>query len=321
MNPAKPTTVLVEGHQVSLTNLDKPLFADGTTKAELIRYHSAIAPLWLPHLAGRALTMRRFPEGAGGAGFFEKRRPTHAPDFVNSVDVWLSEGSGRWGEQKPSAPTTNSKPTPFVTVDSTATLVWLANMAAIELHLPLAVAAAPQTPTMAVFDLDPGPGTDIVECCRVALDIRALLAHFDMEAVVKTSGSKGIQIYVPLNHPDVSWETVLDFTKAVAMLMEKEQPHKVVSRQAKNLRTGKVLIDWLQNERFRTTIGVYSVRARERPWVSTPLTWEEVSAVAEGKAEKDSLRFLPHAVLARVENHGDLFDPALRLTQSLPTLD
>ncbi len=207
----------------------------------------------------------------------------------------------------------------FCVCDSLATLVWMAQLAAIELHPSLSRARAPNRPTVLAFDLDPGPPADVVDCCRVALRLRELFDHFGVSAFPKTSGSKGLQVYVPLNRKQVSYEQTKPFAKAIAQLLEKQTPDKVVSKMKKVDRRGKVFVDWSQNHRSKTTVAVYSMRARERPTVSTPVSWEEVEHAAD-RDDADSLVFETAAVLKRVEERGDLFAPVLELEQSLPEL-
>jgi len=313
-------TVEVEGRTLALGNLDKPLYPDGTTKAEVISYLTGVAPALLPHLAGRALTMKRYPDGAQGSFFFEKRCPSHAPSWVRTVDLWITHGSGRWGRSG-DGPASREE-VPFVVVDQLPTLVWLGGMAALELHTPMARAAGPDgpdVPTMVVLDLDPGPPATAVECAVVALRVRELLETLGLRSVVKSSGSKGLQVYVPVNVPGTTHEGARAFAQAIALLLEKQDPALVVSQQRRDLRPGKVLIDWLQNESFKTTVSVYSLRARERPTVSTPLDWEEVAALADG-GDPESVHMSPRQVLARVAERGDLFADAATLEQPLPRL-
>jgi len=312
-------TVEVEGRTLAIGNLAKQLYADGTTKAEVIHYLTAVAPALLPHLAGRALTMKRYPDGAQGGFFFEKRCPSHAPDWVRTVVQWVSHGTGRWGR---SDGPEGREEVPFCVVDDVPTLVWLGGMAALELHTPMARAAGPlgpDVPTMVVLDLDPGPPATAVECAIVAVLVRELLETLGLRSVVKSSGNKGLQVYVPVNRPGTTHEGARGFAQAVALLLEREHPKLIVSQQRKDLRPGKVLIDWLQNESFKTTVSVYSLRARERPTVSTPLAWAEVEALAGG-GDPESVQMSPAQVLARVAEGGDLFADAATLEQSLPKL-
>lgn len=313
-------TVEVEGRTLAIGNLDKRLYPDGTTKAEVIHYLTAVAPVLLPHLVGRAITMKRYPDGTQAGFFYEKRCPAHAPEWVKTVDQWVSHGSGRWGRDDRGPKT--SEEVPFCVVESLPTLVWLGGMAALELHTPMAQAAGPygpDVPTLVVLDLDPGPPATAVECAVVALRIRELLETLGLETVVKSSGNKGMQVYIPVNTPDTTHERARSFAQAIALLLEKQDPALVVSQQRKDLRPGKVLIDWLQNESFKTTVSVYSLRARERPTVSTPLTWDEVAALAGG-GDPESVQMSPGQVLDRVARHGDLFAAATTLQQPLPKL-
>jgi len=312
--------VEVEGRTLAIGNLDKRLYPTGTTKAEVIQYLTNVAPALLPHLAGRAVTMKRFPDGTAGAFFYEKRCPSHAPEWVQTVDQWVTRGSGRWGRGDTAAK--GPEQVPFCVVDSLPTLVWLGGIAALELHTPMARAGGPygpDVPTLVVLDLDPGAPATAVECAVVALHIRDLLDTLGLRTVVKSSGSKGLQVYVPVNRPDLTHERARGFAQAVALLLEKNEPGLVVSQQRKELRPGKVLIDWLQNESFKTTVSVYSLRARERPTVSTPLTWDEVSSLAQG-GDPEAIQMSPQQVLARIARHGDLFAEANTLEQGLPKL-
>ena len=313
-------TVQVGERTLDIGNLDKPLYPDGTTKAEVIHYLSSVAPALLPHLAGRALTMKRYPDGSMGGSFFEKRCPSHAPEWVRTVDQWVTHGSGRWGRSEGGP--VGREEVPFCVVDDLPTLVWLGGMAALELHTPMAQAAGPfgpEVPTLVVLDLDPGAPAPAVECAVVALRVHELLETLGQRSVVKSSGNKGLQVYVPLNVADTTHEGARSFAHAIALLLERQEPKLIVSEQRKDLRPGKVLIDWLQNESFKTTVSVYSLRARERPTVSTPLSWDEVAALAEG-GDPESVQMSPAQVLTRVEERGDLFAEAATLEQALPTL-
>jgi len=298
------------------------LWPDGTTKADFIRYMSAVAPVLLPHLAGRALTVRRFPDGSDGPSFFEKRSPSHAPEWVPTVPLWVTSGSARWGEKPKAGKVPKREEVPFTVVLEEATLVWLANLACLELHTPMARAAGPlgpDVPTMVVLDLDPGAPATSVECAVIALRIRDLLAELGLTTVVKSSGSKGLQAYIPLNDPNATHDRTRGFAQALALLLEKQDPGLVVSSQRKDIRGGKVLIDWMQNDPSKTTVSVYSPRAKDGPFTSAPLTWAEVEAHADGGDPGDIL-FDLDATLARVEEHGDLFAPASELRQDLPSL-
>ncbi len=256
----------------------------------------------LAHLRDRPLTLKRFPNGVDASSFFEKRCPSHRPDWVQTAPVETSEGT-----------------VDFCVCDDRATLAWLAQLAALELHPSLSLAKRVERPTVVAFDLDPGAPADIIDCCRVALRLRELFAHFELECFAKTSGSKGLQVYLPLNS-DVRYERTKPFAQAVARLLEKQTPKQVVSRMAKELRGGKVFVDWSQNDRAKTTVAVYSLRARERPTASTPLAWDEVAAAAED-GDPEALRFEAGAVLERVADQGDLFASVLEMRQALPELD
>jgi bifunctional non-homologous end joining protein LigD len=304
---ATSRVVEVDGRELKLTNLDKVLYPKvGFSKGEMVDYYARVADAMVPHLRGRAVTLRRFPEGVEDldSAFFEKRCPKHRPQWVKTASVRAGPNAGKID---------------FCVCDGRPTLIWMAQLAAIELHPSLSLARAPTRPTVLAFDLDPGAPADIVDCCRVALRLRDMFGHFGVECFPKTSGSKGMQVYVPLNLKEVSYETTKPFAKAIAQLLEKQTPDQVVSKMKKVERGGKVFVDWSQNHRSKTTIAVYSLRARERPTVSTPVTWEEVESVA-GSGDGDSLVFEADAVLERIERHGDLFAPVLELEQELPEL-
>ena len=299
-----PTIVEVEGRKLSLTNLEKILYpASGFTKGQVVDYYVRIAPVLVPHLSGRALTMKRYPGGVDQEYFFEKNAPMHRPDWVKTAPVW--SGSNR-------------RTIHYILANDLPTLVWIANLASIELHPSLSLAADIATPTMIVFDLDPGPPANIVQCARVGLWVREIFDHFGLRSFPKTSGSKGLQIYVPLN-TETSYEQTKSFAHAVARLLEQERPEVVVSDMKKAVRTNKVFVDWSQNDEHKTTISVYSLRAREHPTVSTPVTWDEVEQALK---KKDAARLVFEAkdVLARVGKMGDLFEPVQKLTQKLPQL-
>jgi bifunctional non-homologous end joining protein LigD len=296
-------SVAAFGREVKVTNLDKVLYpATGTTKREVIAYYAAIAPTLVPHLAGRPVTLKRYPDGVEGPSFFEKNANRYRPDWVGTVPMETSSG----------------KTIDFVDVCEAATLLWTANLAGIELHPSLARSPRTDQPTMLVFDLDPGPGTTIVECCAVGLEIRDLLAQLNLDLWAKTSGSKGLQLYAPLS-VEATYDDTKSFAHAVASLLESRRPELVVSQMKKTLREGKVLIDWSQNDQNKTTVSVYSLRARETPTVSTPVTWDEVEACAES-GDPSTLRYAMDDVLERVSRLGDLFAPLLTVQQTLPKL-
>jgi bifunctional non-homologous end joining protein LigD len=299
--------VEVEDKELRLTNLDKVLYpATGFTKGEMVDYYAKVAPAIVPHLVGRAVTLRRFPEGVDDldSAFFEKRCPKHRPKWVKTTRVQAGPNAGKID---------------FCVCDSLPTLIWMAQLAAIELHPSLSLGRAPKRPTVLAFDLDPGPPADVVDCSRVALRLREVLEQLELECFVKTSGSKGMQLYVPLNRK-ATYEDTRPFAQALAQLIAKQTPDTVLAKMGKKTdRSGKVLIDWYQNNERKTTIAVYSLRARERPTVSTPVTWEEVEAVAES-GDGSTLVFEAGDVIERIEEHGDLFAPVLELEQELPNL-
>jgi bifunctional non-homologous end joining protein LigD len=283
----------VGGRQVKLSNLDKVLYPEaGFAKRDVIDYYARIAPVVLPHLEGRALTLKRYPNGVDAQFFYEKNAPSHRPEWVTTARVGSID---------------------YVVVDQEATLVWLANLADLELHTSLALVDDPPRPTLVAFDLDPGPPATVVECCRVAELLRGMFEGLGLECFAKTSGSKGMQIYLPLNS-EATFAQTKGFSKAVAELLAREEPGLVVARQTKSARTGKVLVDWGQNDVNKTTINVYSLRAMPRPTVSTPVTWDEVRAVKQ----PEDLTFDAAEVLRRIDEHGDLFAPVLTLVQRLP---
>ncbi len=304
---AKRTTSVVDiqGRQLQLSNLDKVLYPEaGFTKGQLIDYYVRIAPVLLPHLKGRPLTMKRYPNGVNGPFFYEKNCPVHRPEWVQTTKVW-SEGNDRWMD--------------YCLAQDLPTLVWAANLADIELHTSLSLGKKIEQPTYIVFDLDPGPPADIVKCCQVGMLVRDMFSTLGLESYAKTSGSKGLQVYVPLNS-SVSYEQTKPFAKEMARLLERAYPNDVVSDMKKSLRTNKVLVDWSQNDQHKTTINVYSMRAKERPTVSTPVTWKEVEACLK-KGDPKLLVFESDQTLARVEKHGDLWEKLLTQKQKLPKLE
>jgi len=291
--------VEVEGRRLSVSNLDKVLYpVVGFTKAQVIDYYVRVAPTMLPHIDDRGVTLRRWPDGVAAASFFEKRCPSHRPGWVGTC---RGPGDRRGGIE-------------YCRLDSVSAMAWVANLAALEIHAPMARCGRIDSPSMLVFDLDPGTPATIVECCRVALEIRAVLETVDLESHAKTSGSKGLQLYVPLNTPH-EHEHCADFALAVARLLEQRMPDRVTSTMAKTARTGKIFVDWSQNSRHKTTIAPYSLRGKDRPTVSTPVSWDEVTAGAGGEV----LSFEPPEVLERIERNGDLFGPTLTCEQELPT--
>ena len=296
--------VEVEGRPLRLSNLDKVLYpAAGFTKAQVIDYYTRVAPALLPHLRGRPLTLKRYPNGVESAYFYEKECPSHRPEWVRTEAIWSRR---------------NARPVNYCVVDDLATLVWTANLADLELHTSLSLAVDIDTPTMLVFDLDPGPPAAIVECAQVATWLRQIFAELGLESFPKTSGSKGLQVYVPLNVP-TSYDETKPFARALAELLERHHPELVVSSMKKSLRPGKVLVDWSQNDEHKTTVCVYSLRARARPTVSTPVTWDEVEDALAAR-DPDLLSFDSDEALERVDEGGDCFAPVLELEQELPKL-
>jgi bifunctional non-homologous end joining protein LigD len=301
--PAKRLEVDIDGRTLSLSNLDKVLYPEaGFTKGHVIDYYTRVAPVLLGHLRGRPLTLKRYPNGVDAPHFYEKQCPAHRPDWVRTAEI--PSGRSKGGKID------------FCLADDLPTLVWLANLADLELHTSLALADDYGRPTVMAFDLDPGPPATIVECAEVALELRMIFEHVGMEAFPKTSGSKGMQVYVPLNTP-VTYRETSAFAHGLAALLERRRPDLVVSDMKKSLRGGKVLVDWSQNSRHKTTVCVYSLRARAQPTVSTPLRWEEVEKVTASR-NPEELVFTSSDVLGRVGEHGDLFAPVLEMRQSLP---
>jgi len=294
------TTVAVEvdGRRLELSNLDKVLYpAVGFTKGQVIDYYRRAAPVLLPHLSGRPLTLKRYPNGVDEPYFYEKECPRHRPEWVKTAGIW-SESSKRQIN--------------YCLVEDLPTLIWAANLADLELHPSLSRAGEIGCPTMVIFDLDPGAPATIVECARVALALRELLLPLGLAAFPKTSGSKGIQVCVPLNTP-TSYAQTKPFARALAELLQRREPGLVVANMAKSLRPGKVLVDWSQNDAGKTTVCVYSLRARERPTVSMPVTWEEVE-----RGDAEVLSFSSSEALERIEQAADLFAPLNELEQRLP---
>lgn len=301
---AEYSQVEIEGRQLKLSNLDKVLYPKaGFTKAQVIDYYTRIAPVLLPHLKNRPLTLKRYPNGVEAAFFYEKQCPAHRPEWIETTSVWSES---------------NQRDTHYCVVNDLPTLVWAANLADLELHTSLSLKKDIERPSMVVFDLDPGAPATVVHCAAVALQLRDVLSEIKLKAWVKTSGSKGLQVYVPLNTA-VTYEATKPFAHAIAQLLEQRHPRQVVSNMKKDLRKGKVLIDWSQNDAHKTTVCVYSLRAKSRPTVSTPVTWEEVEGVAKHR-RADAVDFDHDDVLARVARDGDLFAPVLTLKQRLPAL-
>jgi bifunctional non-homologous end joining protein LigD len=298
----KAVDVRVADRTLRLTNLDKVYWPEvGFTKGQMIDYYSRIGPVLLPHLAQRPLTLKRYPEGVDGQMFYEKNCPKHRPDWMHTAKVW-SDGNDRYMY--------------YCVVDDLASLVWVAQLGTIELHTSLSLGPKLPEPRAMVFDLDPGPPATIVECCQVALWLREWFLERSLQSFAKTSGNKGLQVYVPINRA-VDYDLTKHVSRGLAQKLERDHPRQVVSLQRKTLREGKVLIDWSQNDENKTTINVYSLRARARPTASTPVRWDEVEACLEA-GDPGLLVFDSQAVLERIEELGDLFAPLLTLKQKLP---
>ncbi len=294
--------VEIEGRRLKLSNLSKVLYpGTGFTKGEVLDYYVRVAPVLLTHLGDRGLTFRRAPDGVDGQIFFTKRCPEWAPEWIDTA-----RSSAEASEE-----------IDYCMLSTVAALTWAANLAALELHAPLARADDPDTPTMVVFDLDPGEPAGMADCCQVALLLRESLAPLGLELFPKTSGNKGLQVYLPLNPAPgegMSFRETSAFAHTVADLLAKHHPKLVVARMTKSIRAGRVFIDWSQNSRHKTTIGAYSLRIKSDHTVSTPVTWDEVELGADGQL----LRFEATEVLERITDIGDVFAPAATLTQALP---
>jgi len=301
----KKVEIEVGGKKLAVSNLGKVLYPKaGFTKGQVIDYYIGISPVLLPHLKNRPITLKRYPDGVEGFFFYEKQCPSHRPAWVKTTEVPSRRDAGKID---------------YCMINELPALIWAANLADLELHTFLHRAPAIDRPTALAFDLDPGPPANIVLCCRVGLWLQAILEALGLQCFVKTSGSKGLQLFAPLNTA-TTYEKTKAFARALAERLEREHPEQVVSRMRKALRKGKVLIDWSQNDQHKTTVNVYSLRARERPTVSTPVTWQEVNAAVESD-DPHSLSFDSDAVLKRVERQGDLFALVLTLRQRLPSLD
>ncbi len=294
--------LIVEGRKIQVSNLDKVLYPKvGFTKGHVIDYYIRVAPVLLPHLKDRLLTMKRYPDGVDGEFFYEKNCPSHRPKWVKTAKVW-SEGNNRMMN--------------YCLAQDLPTLVWAANLADLELHTSLSRKSNIKRPTMMVFDLDPGAPADIVQCCQVGLWLRDLLGGMKLKSLAKTSGSKGMQVYVPLN-TSVTYDQTKDLSRALAQHLEGEHAELVTSNMSKAVRKGKVFLDWSQNDEHKTTICVYSLRAREEPIVSTPVTWEEVENCLK-KKKADLLKFRSDQALTRVEKMSELYELVEKLKQKLP---
>src|SRR5437762_3554924 len=287
---------------LKLSNLEKVLYpAADFTKGDVIHYYLRIARTVLPHLKGRPLTLKRYPNGVDGMHFYEKRCPSHKPDWITTSKV-SSNKHGGWIN--------------YCIADDVTALVWIANLASLELHPLLSRTPHIDRPTMMVFDFDPGAPAGVLDAVKIALRVRDMLAELGLKSFPKTSGGKGIHLAVPLNTP-VTFDDTKNFSRAIAQLLERQDPDHVISRMSKALRPGKIFVDWSQNDEHKTTACVYSLRAKQRPTVSTPVTWKEMES-ALSKDDPDALTFETNDVLDRVARLGDLFEPVLKLKQRLP---
>ncbi len=297
-----PKVVEIAGRRLSLSNLEKDLYPSyGFTKAHILEYYRRMAPFILPHLRDRALTLKRYPEGVEQEFFFEKRCPSHRPAWVQTAQLRLAD----------------KEQMIVCLANDLETLIWVENLASLELHVPLARVASPETPDAMVFDLDPGAPADLLYCARVALILRDLLSPLGLASYVKTSGKKGLHVYVPLNRPEATFDDTKKFSKAVAEIMQKNYPDLVTAKMAKEYRQGKVFINWSQNDSAKTMICIYSLRAREKPFVSFPLAWRELENLA-GQGDPEKLQVLHSEAVSRAAKQGDLFQEVLERKQRLP---
>jgi len=302
--PAGRAATSQDERQVAITNPDKVLFPEtGFTKGDVVAYYRAIAPIILPHIADRPITLIRYPDGVEKEFFYAKRCPPSHPTWMPTLRV----------------PTESDRPLDYCIVNEEAALAYVANLAGIELHVMLYRRHAITTPTLVVFDLDPGEGMSLVDCCAIGLELRQILKQLGLECFPKSSGKKGLHLYIPLNTPGITFEDTKSFAHAMAELMEEQFPDRVTSLMRKTLRKGKIFIDWSQNDDHKTTVAPYSLRAQAHPMVSMPLTWREVSTAAKS-GEASGLLFDAPTALKRVKKRGDLFAEVLTLEQSLPKL-
>jgi bifunctional non-homologous end joining protein LigD len=294
----------IAGRRLSLSNLEKNLYPSyGFTKAQILEYYRRISEFILPHLENRALTLKRYPEGVDKDFFFEKRCPSHRPAWTKTAEIRRDNGERMT----------------VCLVNDLETLMWVENLASLELHVPLARADSPETPDSIVFDLDPGDPANILDCAQVALILRDLLMNLRLTSFVKTSGQKGLHVFVPLNRKDITFEDTKDFSKAVAEIMQKNYPDLVTAKMAKEYRPGKVFINWSQNDSSKTMICVYSLRAREKPTVSCPLAWRELEKFAR-QQDPEKLQIVYSEAIERTKKQGDLFEKVLVKKQKLPHL-
>ena len=304
MSTATSAPVTLGGKKLNISNLGKVLYPEtGFTKGEVIDYYLRIAPFILPHLRDRSLTLKRYPNGVNDQHFYEKNCPEYRPDWIKTAAV----------------PTVKGGNIEYCMVQDRPSLIWVANLASIELHTSLAKAKHPDRPTAMVFDLDPGAPATIVNCCRIALHLRTLLEKLNLESFAKTSGGKGLHLYVPLNTPSATFDATKELSYTLSSMLQLRFPDEVTATMAKALRPGKVYVDWAQNDRSKTTACAYSLRARPHPTVSTPVTWDDVEQTS-GACEPSALTFETDQSLQRNADYGDLFAPVLTLKQRLPKL-
>lgn len=302
INMPEKSQLKIGNRTIEVSNLSKVFYPKtGFTKGQIVDYYIRVSPILLPHLRDRPISLKRYPDGVEGFFFYEKECPSHRPGWLDTADVPRSED----GEIH------------YCLINDLPALVWAANLADLELHVFLHRAPKIERPTALVFDLDPGAPADILDCCQTALQLKLLLSELKLKSFVKTSGSKGLQVYAPLNSP-ITYEMTKTFAHAVAIQLETASPESIVSNMQKALRKGKVLVDWSQNDGHKTTVCAYSLRAKEQPSVSTPVTWEEVESALK-KKDAGKLTFGPGDVLKRIQKHGDIFAPVLKLKQKLPS--
>jgi len=304
-SPKSKSALNVNGKTVPVSNLNKVFYPEtGFTKGQVIDYYIRVSPVLLPHLKDRPLTLKRYPDGVEGAFFYEKRCPSHRPEWIQTASVWSDH---------------HEEEINYCLANDLPSIVWAANLGDLELHTFLAKQQDVERPTMVVFDLDPGPPANILQCAQVAQWLKAELDALNLQSFPKTSGSKGLQIYIPLNTPS-TYEVTKPFARTMAERLTRDHPELVIAKMEKRLRAGKVFVDWSQNDSHKTTVCAYSLRAKEHPTVSTPVTWEEVTTALKKRAP-DRLTFVSEEVLKRVEEQGDLFESVLKLKQKLPPLE
>lgn len=302
MKAGQSKTVKVGGKTLQFSRLEKEMYPNGFTKADVINYYSKISPQILPHLAGRMLTLKRYPDGSRGFFFYEKRCPSHKPDWIKTKTIASTHGN---------------EDIPYCEIDGEPALLWAANLGALELHILLSTDRAPANPTSVVFDLDPGPEKNFRDCCRLGLQMRDLFITLNLKCFPKNSGKKGLHLYIPLNSK-TDFDKTKNFAHQIARTLENKYPDKITSNMKKTERAKRIFIDWSQNDSHKTTVCVYSLRAADEPWVSTPLDWKEVETFSKGR--RPWLHFTSDEVLRRVKKYGDLFGPVLTLKQKLPVI-